>query len=376
MARKLRPSRWDEEELYMTGDAYFASLLAAISTAISSVELETYIFEKGVLADRIVRQLILARARGVRVRLIVDGWGSPGFVTDYWPQLKEAGVRVRFFRVNPWILRRFPGDPRGFWSRLLLRWRQINRGNHRKFCLIDHRELWVGSFNISDVHLAEVSGIRAWKDVGVRVSGSELRFARRAFQRAYRGWTALNWPARSPHLLLLNDSFLHKRRARLEQIQRMRRARQRIWLATPYFVPVGGLFRLLVRQAKRGLDVRLMVPDKSDVFFMKWLSLPLLKTLARKGVKVFIFAPRFAHQKVFIADDWICVGSTNLNHRSFLHDLEMDVVVTHPDNKEKIVSAYEKDQALSRAFDSSEWARLPLWKRVLGSVFLLGKYWS
>src|SRR4051812_29894021 len=103
MAKRRRPSRWDEEQLYLTGDAYFAALLSAIATAKTSVELETYIFEKGVIADRMVRQLILARQRGVRVRLIVDGWGSPGFIADYWPQLRKAGVRVRFFRVTPWL---------------------------------------------------------------------------------------------------------------------------------------------------------------------------------------------------------------------------------------------------------------------------------
>jgi cardiolipin synthase len=371
-----RPTHWDQEVLYTSGDNYFADLLKAVASATVSIELETYIFERGRLADRMVAALLAAAARGVRVRLIVDGWGSPAFVSDYWPALKAGGVRVRFFRINPLILRRLPGDPRVFWQRLRWRWHQLNRGNHRKFCLIDAQELWVGSFNVSDVHLAEVFGENVWKDVGVRVRGIELKYAKRAFQRAYRGWTALNWPSRSPHLLLLNDSFLHKRRARLAQIQHMRRARQRIWLATPYFVPVGTVFRLLVRQARRGLDVRLMVPRKNDVWFVKWMSWPLLHSLRQKGVRVFIYSPRFSHQKVFIADDWMCIGSTNLNHRSFLHDLEMDVVITHEENKRAILDSYVKDQEVSSSFDSADWRRLPLWKRWTSSIFLLAKYWA
>lgn len=371
-----RPIQWDEEILFTTGDEYFASLLTAIASAQSSIELETYIFEKGTLADRMVTQLIAARLRGVRVRLIVDGWGSPGFAWDYWPQLKTAGVRVRFFRVNPWILRRLPGDPQNPIYRLFERLRKINRGNHRKYCLIDHSALWVGSFNVSDVHLKEIRGSEAWKDVGVQVKGAELKYAKRAFERAYRGWTAFNLPSRSPRLLLLNDSILHKRRTRIEQISRLRKAKQRIWLATPYFVPVGRLFRLLSRQAKRGVDVRLMVPLINDVWTIKWMSLPLLGALAKKGVKIFIYSPKFSHEKVFVADDWICIGSTNLNHRSFLHDLEMDVVITHEVNKDKILVTYVKDQALSRGFDSSEWSNLPWWKRLLSSIFLLAKYWS
>ncbi len=372
----MRPTHWDQEILFATGDEYFASLLEAIRQARLSVEMETYIFEKGILGDRVSAELIAAAQRGVRIRLIVDGWGSPGFYSDYFPQLKSAGVRVRFFRATPWIIRRLPGDPKNLLYRLVMRFRKLNRGNHRKFCLVDHTDLWVGSYNVSDVHLQEVQGPSAWKDAGVRVTGPDVRYAKRAFQRAYRGWTALNWPARSPRLLLLNDSILHKRHARGEQFSRMRKARERIWLATPYFVPIGKVFRVLSRQARRGVDVRLIVPLKNDVWFMKWLSLPLLRSLVGSGVKVFVYSPLFSHQKLFIADQWMCLGSTNLNHRSFLHDLEMDVVITHEDNQRQIVANYVKDLELSRPFDSSEWASLPWWKRFLSSVFLLAKYWS
>ena len=154
-----RPSVWDQEILYTTGDEYFASLLSALSAAVSSIEIETYIFEKGLLADRMVAALIGAAQRGLRVRLIVDGWGSPAFAWDYWPQLRAAGVRVRFFRVSPWILRRLPGDPHGFWQRLLVRFRRVNRGNHRKFC----------------------SGRQ------FRAVGRKLQYQRRAFGRSARG---------------------------------------------------------------------------------------------------------------------------------------------------------------------------------------------
>jgi len=368
--------RWDEEELFNSGDEYFAHLLRAIEGAHTSLELESYIFEKGILGDRIVKRLIDAAGRGVRVRLILDGWGSPSFVDDYWPQLGEAGVRVRFYRVSPWILKRMPGDPDSLTQRVIQRWKRVNRGNHRKFCLVDRHELWVGSFNISDKHLREVKGEEAWKDIGVRVRGSDLRYALRAFERAYRGWTALNLPTRNPKLLLLNDSFLHMRQTRIEHIRRLKKARQRIWLATPYFVPIGRVFRLLSRQARRGMDVRLIIPKKNDVWIMKWISLPLLRSLTKQGVRVYIYEPRFSHQKVFITDNWVCVGSTNLNHRSFLHDLEMDVVITRPQNKQTILDSYLRDQGASQAFDSSSWAHLPLWKRMLSSVFLLLKYWS
>lgn len=368
--------QWEKEILFSAGDEYFAGLLRAISGAVQSIELETYIFDRGILAERLTAALIEARARGVDVRMIVDGLGSPGFVFDYWPRLRKAGVRVRFFRSYPWIFRRLPGDPASVTQRTILRLRQMNRGNHRKFCLIDAEEMWVGSFNISDVHLREVHGDLAWKDLGVCVRGRDLKYARRAFKRAWAGWAALNWPARSPKLLLLNDSFLHKRRTRRAHIARIRRASQRIWVATPYFVPIGPIIRLLGRRARQGLDVRLIIPAMNDVWIMEWMSVPILKSLAAKGVKIFVYQPRFSHQKLFIADDWISIGSTNLNHRSFLHDLEMDVVLTHEANKRRILDGFAEDQAQSLPFDSTAWASLPWWKRMVSSVFMLAKYWS
>lgn len=367
---------WDSETLFTSGDEYFAGLLRAIDEAKNIIEFETYIYEKGVMGDRLAEHLIAAARRGVRVRIIVDGWGSPTFAHDYWPQFKAAGIRVRFFRVAPWLMKRVPGDPKSFRHRLVYRWSRANRGDHRKFCVIDHAQLWVGSFNVSDWHLREVKGDEAWKDVAVCVTGTEVRHALRAFQRAFRGWTALQWPKRSPKLLLLNDTFIHQRRTRLNFMRRLRKARSRIWLATPYFVPVGRVYRTLARAAKKGLDVRLIIPEKNDVWIMQWVSTPLIESLVRKGVKVYVYQPRFSHQKVLIADDWVIIGSTNVNHRSFLHDLEMDVVLTHPENKQRIVDNYVRDQGLSVPFDSSSFANLPLWKRILSSLFTWAKYWS
>jgi len=369
-------SCWESEKLYTTGDAYFTDLMKAIEQASQSIEFETYIFESGVLADRLSRCLIAAAQRGVKVRMIVDGLGSPRFGDQYWPQLKAAGVRVRFFRSFPWILRRLPGDSDSLFLRFLMRIRRLNRGLHRKFCIVDHQELWSGSFNVSDVHLTEIYGSQAWKDMGVAVRGPDVRSVRRAFHRAFLGWRALNWPTRSPRLLMLNDSYIHKRRTRLQSVRQIRNAKERVWISTPYFVPIGSIYRLLKEKAQQGMDIRVMIPRKNDVWIMRWISSPVLKKLSTYGVKVFVYEPRFSHQKILIADDWITVGSTNINHRSFLHDLELDIVITHNTNREAIVKGYVADQEQAHPFDNSDLANLPLWKQVLSQIFALMRNWS
>ncbi len=350
---------WTTERLFLRGDDYFADLLSFISNATTSIDLATYIYQPGLLADRLTGHLVDASRRGVKVRLMVDAWGSPEFEKVYSHQLRAAGVRIRVYRQGP------------VWRGL----KSINRGLHRKFAIIDNVHLWVGSLNVSDVHLEEVFHERAWKDMGVRVEGPELFYARRSFELTFSRWPRVQWPKLKPHLLLLNDSYLNSRHTRRKQIRVMRQSQKRIWISTPYFVPVGLAYRTLVGKARRGLDVRIIVPMTNDVWFMKWIALPILNRLVSNGVKVYLYQPRFSHQKVLVVDDWITVGSTNMNHRSFMHDLEIDVVVTHKENKQRIVDSLLVDQDQSLIFDSRSYFRLPLWQKAIGIVFSWFSYW-
>lgn len=351
---------WDSEKLYLTGDEYFADMLAGVSSSQKCIEVETYIYEPGVLADRMADALVEAANRGVRVRMIVDVWGSPDFHHKYGKRLSDAGIGIKLFRQGP------------FWKGL----RRINRGLHRKFTLIDDKTLWVGSFNVADVHLEEVYQHQAWKDVGARVEGPDVVYAKRSFDRTYSRWKKWRWPRRRSPIILINDSYLNQRHVRRYPIKLMRRAKCRIWISTPYFVPVGLILRTLVKRARSGIDVRIILPEQNDIWFMRWLSLPLLERLNKNGVKVFMYQPRFSHQKVLVVDDWMIIGSTNMNHRSFLHDLEMDILITHEENKKLLFNSLLIDQDRSLIFDTPTLFRLSWWQGWLSRVFSWLRYWS
>lgn len=371
-----RPEHWDEEVLFFDSDLYFADLINGIERARSTIRLETYIYEPGVLADRITAALIAAAHRGVSVRVLIDGLGSPAFWSEYGKSLRAAGAQVRLFRTWPWQLRWLeePFFKRAF--EFLRRGWVINRGNHRKTCLIDEEVAWIGSMNVSDNHLREVKGDSAWLDVGVRIRGPELQRLRQAFQTAFKQNFLQSFYQSGKHLLLLNSSLVLRRTTKHHQLQRLRKATQRVWIQTPYFVPVPKIYRALIRAAKAGVDVRVIVPRTNDVPLVRHLSYAFFRTLLNSGVRIFEYGPRFAHQKVFLIDDWGSIGSTNLNHRSFKHDLEIDVVITLPDNRRGLLDKFLSEQRQSRELTIGHLDVLPLWRRWFSRTLLIFRYWT
>jgi cardiolipin synthase len=372
----MDPSLWSREQIYTVQDDYFSDLISAIGAAQSSIEMETYIFEKGVLGDRMCDALCAAAGRGLMVRLLIDGIGSPNFVYDYEPRFRNSGVEVHYYRIWPWIFRHLPGEPRFLLAQFFYRIARLNKGNHRKMCLIDHKALWVGSANVADIHLQEINGPNAWRDLGVRVEGADVILAKQAFDQAFHRGRSLRLKIRLPRLLALSQTYFQRRRRRAAQLRRLKTAKQRVWIETPYFVPLARVVRELIHKHRHGVDVRVLVPKRSDLWVIPWMSFLYLRMLAVRGVKVFEYQPGFSHQKLYLIDDWICLGSTNLNHRSFLHDLEIDVVITHDDNKILLERLFSKDETQSTPFLMERWDSFPFWRKLLYQMFWYFSYWS
>jgi cardiolipin synthase len=144
-----------------------------------------------------------------------------------------------------------------------------------------------------------------------------------------------------------------------------------LWITTPYFVPPKPLLRALTRAAERGVDVRLLVPARSDVFFMPWASGPFYLTLLQAGARVYQYLPRVLHAKTSLGDQWALVGSSNLNHRSILHDLELDILLTEEASLAQLAIAFEADLNESILLDLQTYERQSWWKRLISRVVLL-----
>ncbi|RIL08655.1 MAG: cardiolipin synthase B, partial [Proteobacteria bacterium] len=317
--------RWESEELFFDGDTFFTSLKSAIASAERSIELECYIFSQDSLGTEIIEALCAAAKRGVQVRIMVDGIGSLGWGPRYSEQLNQAGASYRIFHQVPWEWLRMHGPNPGLLVSFIELLTRLNKRNHRKFCIIDERTAFIGSMNIWDVHLESRHGPDAWRDTGARIQGDEVINLLTAFNIVWftkrqkllyflrsRGRRML-FPESS--LVRLNSTRKLRRKNYLGLISRIRSAKHRLWITNSYFVPHGALLRALGRASARNVDVRIIVPSRSDVIFMPWVTASFYQGLLKKGVRIFEYQKSVLHAKSIIIDDWTILGSSNLNYR-------------------------------------------------------------
>jgi cardiolipin synthase len=344
----MNKPEWKSELLYFDNDDFYRDLIAELDLAQFSISMEVFTFEDGILAQRLIESFNRANQRGVSVRLVCDGWGSPNLMQALNTQLRKANVKFRIYRPLPWRSGRMRGESRNIFTLLWNRVRKINRGFHRKVTIIDKKIAWVGSLNVSDVHLKEVYGKNAWADIGARIEGEGINSLQMAFEKSFfrRKWIRF-LPRPNNPLVLLNDSWLRRRKTTFIQKQRIKRSKKRIFIQTPYFVPERTLLQALYRAAKRGIQVVVLIPDKTDQPIVKWIIHALLDQLLLHGIKVFEYQPRFAHKKVLIVDDIYTIGSTNFNHRSLLHDQEVEILITTQSNQKQLELSFNNDLAES-----------------------------
>ncbi len=354
--------QWDAEQLFFSSRGYFDHLIRELPLAKRSIDVETYIFDLDELGNRLVEELRRAADRGVTVRLMLDGVGSRHTVEEVAARFRDTAVNVKVYHPIRW------------WSFFAFA-RNLNRRNHRKSWLIDSRTAYVGSMNIAH---------NDWTDYGIRVEGKWTALLEQAFMKCWLGharWKQLARPSamrrRAPYQkgrwIRLNDTLLKRRRNYYLLLQQSRNAARRIWLANAYFVPRLGLVRALCAAARRGVDVRIMVPKNSDVFFMPWITSTYYLVLLNAGVKIYEYLPSFYHAKVQMIDDWASLGSTNLNYRSLLHDLEADVIVTMPENRRVLEAELVRAFGNSKAVTAETLKETPWFQTIATKLFLLFK---
>lgn len=384
---------WSGEKLYFKGDEYFTDVLKAINHAKQCVDFEVYIYEKGVLADRITESLLRAGRRGVKVRLLVDGVGSPSAAADYGEKLIKGGVEFRVYRRLPSVLMAFTGIfgvflRKNTFHRLRSVWFQVNRRNHRKLVMVDGNKIWMGGFNVTDHHLESLKGKEAWRDTGLGLSGVEDQVFHLAFEAAwYERVDRSRWKCCRKELIAwlsrrseanevqVNTARRLRRKFHKELLYRLTTARKRIWVTTPYFVPTLPVFRALMHAALRGCDVRFVLPKKSDVPFVRWVSMSFFLPLLEAKSRIFEYRKSILHAKTLLVDDWVLIGSSNFNHRSFLFDLEVDVVLKRRKSLKSLERQYEIDFKKSGEVLLADVRLQPVWGRFLTWLVFGLRYW-
>lgn len=334
---------WTKIQLFHSGDDYFSSLMGRIRLAKKSITIEGYIFAVDRLTRPLLAELAAARNRGCSVKIIVDGFGSYNYIPELRKICEEFGIELRIFHPLPYLTRFFSHwrQVSGLNPRLFFR--RLNRRNHRKIVLIDELGAYLGSLNFIELHCAQIMGKKAWRDTGIYVEGPAIKHIILAVQitylrTVYKG--ILTWVSR---WMLPKSSFSSA--IQLNTTQKMRRllyrdllrlighSEHRVYITTAYFLPKRKLLKALIEAANRGVDVKLILPGKSDVPLVKWAAFYIVRLLILSRIPIYEYQGSVLHAKTMIVDDTAYVGSFNLNHRSLLHDLE---VIARLDDKNSI----------------------------------------
>jgi cardiolipin synthase len=366
-------------EIFGSGDQFFAALESAFDGAQDTIDVEMYIFMLDQTGQRIFQALVRAVSRGVRVRLIVDGIGSTPYARNLQLRAQREGILCKIYHELPWnrwIRGEIPVVRRQRWRRFL---RRLNSRNHRKVCIVDSRIAFLGSMNISDVHIAAVVGTGAWRDTGVVIEGGAVERLVAEFEglwgsplRRLRQRLRLRRSRRRVgSQVRLNSTRRERKENYVDLLYRIVTATDKIWITNAYFVPDGSLLRALGAAAQGGVDVRIIVPGFSDVIFMPWIASAFHLGLLKAGVRIFEYRKTVLHAKTMIIDSWGVVGSSNLNHRSLLHDLEVDVVVHSGEGRTILERHFVEDMAHSAEVTLATWRNRSYIERLLGRVLLL-----
>jgi cardiolipin synthase len=328
---------------------YFERMLQSIEGASGYVLLEMYLVESGIIAGRFVEALGRAARRGVRVCVVFDGFGSLKLAAGYRRSLRDAGVRLRIF--NPVRLRTTLQN--------FLR-------DHRKLLLVDGRSAFVGGVGLTDEFAMPGPLGQPWRDLVVEITGPVVGDWQRAFERIWRRTGGESDIPNPPPSLELGgaDGRVALSEARERSVlangvvRRIDAARSRAWIMSAYFVPSRRFRKALRRAARRGVDVRLVVPGPlTDHPWVRQAARRYYGKMLRSGVSIFEYQPRMLHAKMIISDDWVSVGSSNLDRWSFKWNLEANQEVLNADFASLAAAVFENDCAQSELLSRRSWPR-------------------
>ena len=372
---------WRTERVFFSSKLYFDDLLAGLTSARHSIEFETYIFDDDELGTAICKQLMSAAGRGVRVKVMVDGFGSPRWMDLFFDALRKAGVEARVYHPLPLSAlftraERYPSIG-NFFRRLST----MNERNHRKVCIVDGVKAWTGGMNVSLRHFN-------WRDTGVFVEGDGVQNLSYAFFHAWeRAWTPEREKLKkkrwldlgslvSQRLSRLNATRLARKIGYRKLLEQIANAKTRVWITNAYFVPPRRLLQTLRIAATCGTDVRVLVPkDPPDLFFIQWVSSALYFGLLNAGVRIFEYLPAPLHAKTSVIDNVVTIGTSNLNHRSLIHDLEVDVILESPKSIKEMIGQFDGDLKQSQEVTLQAWKVRPWRHRIVGRILLWFRYW-
>lgn len=308
----------NKSELLIDGENTFAAIFSAIRNAKDYLLIQFFIVKADDLGTRF-KDLLLAKAReGVRIFFLYDEIGSHGLSSRYLAQLRQAGIDVIAFHSTKGRANRF----------------QLNFRNHRKIVVADGEVAFVGGHNVGDEYVSRHSKFGTWRDTHVKLEGPVVNAVQFTFLEDWF-WAKgeipdFNWdfghncPGDEKHLLIASGPADRMDTCGLMFTQVINDAKERVWIASPYFVPDPRVVGALKLAALRGVDVSILIPEQADHLMLYLASFAYYQEILPAGINIYRYSRGFLHQKVFLVDSaCAAVGTANLDNRSFHLNFEL-----------------------------------------------------
>ncbi len=324
------------------GEQAYPAMLEAIAAARHSIDLVSYIYRSGQVGSDFAEALAAAQKRGVHVRVLLDGVADAYYLPRASRLLRRHGLRPRLFLP----------------IRLLPPMLHINLRNHRKLLLVDGVLAFAGGMNIADHHLMKRARGPRVQDLHFRIEGPVLQQLAQVFNEDWKFATGEDSAEPQPPAAIGAAAARVITDGPNEDLDKLlmvllgafAAAHHRIWIMTPYFIPSASLVAALQSAALRGVDVSIVLPEKSDQPWINWATNNYLASLLRRHVRVFLQPPPFAHTKLLlIDDDYLQLGSANLDNRSMRLNFELVVEAFDPALVARLADAFARTVAQSKA---------------------------
>ena len=358
--------------LITSGQEVFNAMLERIASARERVLFEMYWFDSDSIGKQFFAALGEAARRGVEVNVLYDGVGSFTADSRCFAELEQAGAKVIEYHPLSPFQRRF-------------RLARLTKRNHRKLVLVDGTVAYVGGLNIADAWLPHAEGGGQWRDDVVEVRGPLVRQLADSFVSVWEdaGGPPLERQAFTPKpcgtiqaAVLSQSSFRRKRQALEAYLHRLSCAEQRIFIANAYFVPNARITRALMDATRRGVDLRIMLPGRSDIELVRHASRAVWGRLLRRGARIFEYQPSIFHSKTAVIDGiWSTVGSFNLDYISVRSNLELNVSVLDAEFARVVERSFTNDLDLCREVDPHDFAFRSLGERLAERVLYWFRAW-
>jgi cardiolipin synthase A/B len=360
--------------LLVDGPATYAAMFKAVENAKDHINIETFIFEGDETGSKFADLLLQKQSEGVQVNIIYDSVGSFGTPGSFFDRLKEGGIQVLEFNpVNP---------AKGFFRRFL-GWEPIHR-DHRKILIVDGKVAVTGGVNVSGVYSSRLSGIEKekrekkipWRDTDIQIEGPAVAELQKLFLDT---WQRENGPSLAernyfPQLKEVGSDLVQvvastpgekNRITFIMYVSAITFSENSVHLTNAYFVPDKQTVKALIDAARRGVDVKIILPKESDSSLALYAGRYYYSVLLKAGVKIYERRNAILHAKTGAIDGvWATVGSTNMDFWSFLREDEVNAIILGRDFAAEMEEMFVRDLEESDQVKLEEWKERPLFPRI------------